>query len=155
MSAKRYAAAVLLLSCPAAQVLHAQGPASQPAGVQDARRAWQNWTLNCQGCHRPDGTGSAGTTPSVAGTVAKFLSVPRGREYLTRVPGVATAPLSDGDLSEVLNWMLWRFDQQDLPAAFAPFTADEVGDFRKRPLRLEASQLRSELLAKVGAATAP
>ncbi len=142
-------AAAFMLACSA---VHAQAPLPDAAGVQNAQRAWQNWTLNCQGCHRPDGTGSAGTTPSVAGTVGKFLSVPQGREYLTRVPGVATAPLSDVELSEVLNWMLWRFDAQDLPADFVPFTAVEVGNFRKKPLRLEASQMRSELLAKAGAA---
>ena len=145
----RWGAAAFLLACSAA---YSQAPLPAAAGVQNSQRAWQNWTLNCQGCHRPDGTGSAGTTPSVAGTVAKFLSVPQGREYLTRVPGVATAPLSDAELSEVLNWMLWRFDAQDVPAEFVPFTAVEVGNFRKKPLRLEASQMRSELLAEAGAA---
>jgi cytochrome c553 len=81
-----------------------------PAGVPNAQRAWQHWTLNCQGCHRQDGTGSEGTAPSLAGTVARFLAVPGGREYLGRVPGVATSPLSNEDLAEVMNWMLWRFD---------------------------------------------
>jgi cytochrome c553 len=122
--------------------------ASSPAGVGDPQRAWQHWTLNCQGCHRPDGTGSAGTAPSLAGTVARFLSVPGGREYLGRVPGVATSPLSDADLSEVMNWMLWRFDKEHLPAAFQPFTAAEIGRLRAAPLRLEASQMRAELLKK-------
>jgi cytochrome c553 len=155
--ARRWGAAALLLAVTAAPSLHAQAPdpGPPPVGVQNPQRAWQNWTLNCQGCHRPDGTGSAGTTPSVAGTVAKFLSAKQGREYLSRVPGVATSPLSDQELSEVLNWMLWRFDREDMPVDFVPFTAVEVGDFRKRPLRLEASQMRSELLAKVGAAAAP
>jgi cytochrome c553 len=155
IDAGRRIVTVILLAGMAAPVLHAQAAAPQPAGVQNSQRAWQNWTLNCQGCHRPDGTGSAGTTPGVAGTVAKFLAVARGREYLARVPGVATSPLSDGDLSEVLNWMLWRFDREDLPADFVPFTAAEVAGLRKRPLRLEASQMRSELLAKAGAAAAP
>lgn len=150
--ARRLATAALLLAGTVATAILAQTAAVQPAGVRNAQRAWQNWTLNCQGCHRPDGSGSAGTTPSVAGTVSRFLSAPQGREYLTRVPGVASSPLSDGDLSEVLNWMLWRFDPEHLPADFVPFTAAEVGELRKRPLRLEASQMRSELLTKAGAA---
>jgi cytochrome c553 len=150
---RQFGAAALLLAATA--VLHAQTTVDAPAGVQNGQRAWQNWALNCQGCHRPDGTGSAGTTPSVAGTVAKFLWVAQGREYLTRVPGVATSPLSDQELSEVLNWMLWRFDREDLPANFRPFSAAEVGELRKRPLRLEASRMRSELLVKAGAAAAP
>jgi cytochrome c553 len=122
--------------------------ADAPAGVMNVPLAWQNWTLNCQGCHRPDGTGSDSTSPSLAGTVAKFLWVPGGREYLGRVPGVATSGLSNADLAELMNWMLWRFDRQDLPTNFQPFSADELGQLRTRPLRLEASQMRASLLKK-------
>jgi mono/diheme cytochrome c family protein len=123
-------------------------------GVENQQRAWQHWTLNCQGCHRPDGSGSEGTAPSLAGTVAKFLSVPGGREYLARVPGVATSPLSDKDLAEVLNWMLWRFDSAHIPADFAPYTPAELGGLRVHPLRIEASQLRRDLLKKADRSTA-
>ncbi len=119
-----------------------------PPGVANAQRAWQHWTLNCQGCHRPDGSGSAATTPAIAGAVAKFLGVPGGREYLVRVPGVATSALSDADLSEVVNWMLWRFDAAHVPAGFKPYTASEVGALRTRPLRLEAAGIRRDLVAK-------
>jgi hypothetical protein len=129
--------------------------AGAPVGVDNAQRAWQHWTLNCQGCHRPDGTGSAGTAPSLAGTVARFLSVPGGREYLGRVPGVATSPLSNADLSEVMNWMLWRFDKEHLPGNFQPYTAAEIGQLRTAPLRLEASQMRAELLKKAEQSGAP
>jgi cytochrome c553 len=128
---------------------------SEPRGVENAQRAWQNWTLNCQGCHRLDGTGSATTSPSLAGTVAKFLWVPGGREYLGRVPGVATSPLSNADLAELMNWMLWRFDRENLPATFEPYTAAEIGQLRMQPLRLEASQMRSDLLTKALASGPP
>jgi hypothetical protein len=87
-------------------------------GVENPQRAWQHWTLNCQGCHRPDGHGSPGAAPDIAGAVAKFLRVDGGRDYLGRVPGVATSPLANNDLAEVLNWMLWRFDAADIPANF-------------------------------------
>jgi len=123
-------------------------PAEAPAGVTNPQRAWQNWTLNCQGCHRPDGSGSAGTAPSLAGTVSKFLTVPGGREYLGRVPGVATSALPSAELAELMNWMFWRFDREHLPADFVPFTAPEIGRLRTRPLRLEASQMREDLLKK-------
>lgn len=125
-----------------------------PPGVANAQRAWQHWTLNCQGCHRPDGTGTDQTAPSLAGTVARFLSVPGGREYLSRVPGVAASALSDADLAEVMNWMLWRFDKEHLPADFQPYTAAEIGQLRTRPLRLEASQIRADLLKKADASIA-
>jgi hypothetical protein len=117
-------------------------------GVHNAQRAWQHWVLNCQGCHRPDGTGSDATAPSIAGTVARFLHAPGGREYLGRVPGVATSPLADADLAELLNWMLWRFDAAHIPADFHPYTPEELGRLRQQPLRVEASQVRSALLKK-------
>src|SRR6202051_2067067 len=115
------------------------GACSPPAGVDNPQRAWQHWTLNCQGCHRPDGTGSAGTTPSLSGTAGPVPAVPGGREYLGRVPGVATSPLSNADLSELMNWMLWRFDKEHVPADFQPFTAAELGRLRSSPLRLRAA----------------
>lgn len=134
----------------------AQSPGdAAPAGVSNPQRAWQNWTLNCQGCHRPDGTGSAGTAPSLAGTVSKFLTVPGGREYLGRVPGVATSPLPNADLAELMNWIVWRFDKEHMPADFQPFTAEEIGRLRTQPLRLEASQMRTELLNKADGTAAP
>jgi hypothetical protein len=108
--------------------------------------------LNCRGCHRSDGSGSDATAPGIADTVAKFLLVPGGREYLIRVPGVAASPLSDTDLAEVMNWMLWRFDKEHLPANFRPYTAAEIAPLRARPLRLEASQMRSALLSGAEAA---
>ena len=125
------------------------------AGVANPQRAWQNWTLNCQGCHRPDGTGSAGTAPSLAGTVSKFLGVPGGREYLARVPGVSTSPLGNTELAELMNWMFWRFDREHLPPDFVPFTAEELGRFRSRPLRLEAAQMRTLLLEKAAGSASP
>jgi hypothetical protein len=142
-----------------AAIAAAQTPPDQsglsPAGVANPQRAWQNWTLNCQGCHRPDGSGSAGTAPSLAGTVSRFLTVPGGREYLGRVPGVATSPLPDSDLAELMNWMFWRFDKEHLPADFRPFTAQEIARLRTQPLRLEASQMRNELLKKADESAAP
>jgi mono/diheme cytochrome c family protein len=129
--------------------------ASTPAGVTNVQLAWQNWVLNCQGCHRLDGSGSDATAPSLAGTVAKFLWVPGGREYLARVPGVSTSPLSDADLAEVMNWMLWRYDREHLPSNFRPFTAAEIGPLRSRPLRLEAAGMRRDLLSKAEASGQP
>ena len=152
------AAAISVLSG-ASGIANAQTPAADsaasPAGVENPQRAWQHWTLNCQGCHRPDGTGSSGTAPSLAGTVARFLSVPGGREYLGRVPGVATSALSSADLSEVMNWMLWRFDKEHLPADFKPYSTAEIEQLRSAPLRLEASRMRADLLKKADESGAP
>jgi hypothetical protein len=68
---------------------------------------------------------------------------------------VATSPLSNADLSEVMNWMLWRFDLGNMPANFQPYTATEIGQLRTAPLRLEASRMRAELLRKADESAAP
>lgn len=116
------------------------------SGVPDSRRAEVNWTLKCQGCHRPDGGGSASTAPPLAGHVSRFTALPGGREYLGRVPGVTDAALSDKDLAELLNWTLARFDPAHLPAGFEPYTASEIGQLRKHPLRTEAATARAAIL---------
>jgi cytochrome c553 len=148
------AAASPAASSPAGASPAASSP-SAPDGVTNVQLAWQNWVLNCQGCHRLDGSGSDGTAPSLAGTVAKFLWVPGGREYLVRVPGVATSPLPDAELAEVVNWMLWRFDREHLPSNFRPFTAAEMSPLREHPLRLEAAGMRRDLLSKAQASGQP
>ncbi len=131
-------------------------PAAMP-GVDNPARARQHYILQCQGCHRPDATGSPATTPTMANFAARFLSVSGGREYLSRVPGVATAALSDKDLAELLNWTLIRFDPDHMPPDFKPYDAAEVARLRRQPLRTEASSIRRQLVTKmekVGASVA-
>lgn len=137
------------LTALASPVLADDAGSRSPTGVPRPDLAWQHWVLNCQGCHRADATGSVDTAPALAGMVAKFTRVPGGREYLARVPGVATAPLPDAELAELLNWMLWRFDSADLGAQFRPYTAEEIGALRSHPLRTEASRVRAQLLVKI------
>ena len=124
------------------------------AGAAHAGKPQVDYMLQCQGCHGAEGRGAPGTVPSFAG-VGRFLAVPGGREYLARVPGVATSPLSDADLAEVMNWMLWRYDREHLPSNFQPFTAAEIGPLRSRPLRLEAAGMRRDLLSKAAASGQP
>jgi mono/diheme cytochrome c family protein len=121
---------------------------AETPGVEREARAKMNWLLSCQGCHQQDATGSAGGAPSMVGDVARFLSVEGGREYLTRVPGVANAGMPDDQLAELLNWTLATFDSEHLPADFAPFTPEEVSVGRVRPLVSEASALRDALRKK-------
>ena len=106
-------------------------------GVPASARALSpgvNYTLHCQGCHLEDGRGTPDSVPALAGSVARFVRVPGGREYLVRVPGVAAAPLDDAATAALLNWVLRRFDPEDLPADFVPYTAAEVARGRQDPL---------------------
>lgn len=130
MSAALLAAALVLAAVPARA---ASGPAL-------------DYTLECQGCHRADGAGTPGSVPALRDSVARFLAVPGGREYLVRVPGVAQAPLDDAALAAVLNWMLERFDRAHVPVSFAPYTPEEVGRLRAQPL-IDAEAVRKRLLA--------
>lgn len=120
------------------------GPGS---GVSNASRARVNWMLKCQGCHRPDASGSPETTPTMADEVARFLAAPEGRDYLARVPGVATAALPDDQLAELLNWTLLTFDSGHVPTDFKPYSPQEIGALRLRPLRTDAPAMRARIMA--------
>ena len=93
-----------------------------PAG-HDAEQAHVDYMLKCQGCHRPDGSGDDQSAPPLRGVVARFLTVPGGREFLGRVPGVATANLDDARLvrrlivdDHLAGVLLWRnYAQQGGP----------------------------------------
>lgn len=62
--------------------------------------------------------------------VGYFLHSPEGREFLIRVPGVATSSLADGELTEMMNWLLLNFSVRELPDPFVPFSIEEVAALR-------------------------
>lgn len=143
-----------LLSIAAAAVLvmgdaRAEDQTARIPGVGNPRQAHIDYMLKCQGCHRPDGSGDKLSNPAMNGTVAHFLRVPGGREYLGRVPGVATTDLDDARLANLLNWTLHRFDRGGIPADFKPYDAAEIGRLRASPLRVEAARTRAALVAKM------
>ena len=106
------------------------------------------YALNCQGCHRADGSGTGDSVPPLVNSVARFLTVPGGREYLVQVPGVAQAPLDDATLAAVMNWMLERFDKAHIPPGFVPYDAAEIGRLRTKPLT-DVEGVRKRLLAAI------
>jgi hypothetical protein len=118
-------------------------------GVIDPQQAHIDYMLKCQGCHRPDGSGDEVSNPPMNGKVARFLSVPGGRQFLGQVPGVATVDLDDARLANLLNWTLYRFDSANIPADFQPYSAEEIADLRKSPLRIERLRIRGALVAKM------
>jgi len=119
--AARAAAALVLAGVLAAPAAGVEGPAL-------------DYALECQGCHLADGAGTAGSVPALAGSVARFVHLPGGREYVLRVPGVAQSTLDDAALAALMNWLLPHFDAAHLPADFAPYTAEEIGRARRAPL---------------------
>ena len=82
----------------------------------------------------PDGTGLASVVPTLHDIPGRMLAAPEGRSYIVRVPGAAQAPISDGKLADVLNWILQDFSRDTLPENFEPLTADEVRTARGKLL---------------------
>ncbi len=122
-------------------------------GVYNALQAHSDYKLKCQGCHRPDGSGDSVSNPPMNGHVARFLGVPGGRAFLGRVPGVATVDLDDARLANLLNWTLYRFDRGHLPRNFKPYSATEISELRKQPLRAERASVRARLIAQMPGVT--
>lgn len=135
----------LALALVAMPMVASAEPSAMP-GVERPERARQNYILKCQGCHGSEAHGDRSLTPPMAGMVSRFLAVPGGRDYLARVPGVATAPVGDAELAELLNWTLYRFDAAHVPAGFQPYRASELARLRKSPLRTEAAAMRQSLV---------
>jgi len=89
-----------------------------------------DYVLHCAGCHRFDGSGSD-RVPALD-QIGTVLARDGGRQYLSRVPGAAQAPLTDARLAALLNWLVGRFaGAPPVPA----YSAAEVGQLRSAPLR--------------------
>ncbi len=130
-----------------ARALLAAGLALGLSGPARAGSPGVDYALHCMGCHRADGRGT-GDIPALADYVGNFPAVPRGRAFLVRVPGVAQSALGDADLAGVLNWVLLEFSPDELPADFAPYTADEVGRLRQQPL-VDVERERAALVRRI------
>jgi len=124
----------------------AVGNISTMPGVSNIGRARTNYALNCQGCHMASGVGTPGRVPKMAGFVSTFLEAEGGREYLVRVPGITNAAISDEELAELANWMLYTFDPGHIPDDFSPFTTEEIARNRPHSLTIEAGRQRARLL---------
>lgn len=112
-----------------------------------AKRARQNWMLNCMGCHKVDGSGHGDDSmPDLRRQVATLLHAPGGREYLSRVPGITNTPLSDRHLAELIDWVLISFDPEHIPVDHRPYKPEEVGKWRKMPLTTNAAEYRAGLV---------
>ena len=115
------------------------------AALADGERLYAK---HCVVCHKADGRGDFGVYPPLAGRLGAFVATSEGRAYLARVlayglygpikvdkrPYNGLMPplpqLADGDIAALLNHVLTTLGGDDLPAGFAPFTADEVAGHR-------------------------
>ena len=106
-----------------------------------------NYLLYCTGCHAADGAGKPPNVPSLRDELGRMISVPEMRSYLVRIPGASQAPISDADLTDVINWLLREFNSNTLPANFEEYTVGEVSNARRNiladPLRYRAEHWKS------------
>jgi cytochrome c553 len=94
----------------------------------------RDYILACAGCHGIQGVSNPNLVPSLQGLVGYFLDLPEGRAYLSRLPNVAFSTLSDEQLAEVLNYMVFEIGAGSAPAGARPYVAAQVGEWRRRPL---------------------
>ena len=136
----------LLLRCllaPVAQARTLPNPNQRPAQgnevppVPIAQAGYSvpvNYQLQCAGCHRDHGEGSAANdTPRRQGFVGNFLRVPGGREFLVRVPGISQSALNDQQIADLLNWLLARDGMagNSSPEQWRPYSGEEVRRVRQ------------------------
>ena len=93
-----------------------------------------NYLLYCSGCHLPHGEGNPPNVPNLHNELGSMMVVPEMRSYLAQVPGSAHAPITDAELTDVLNWMLEQFSSDTLPDDFKKLTVEEVTEARSEIL---------------------
>jgi mono/diheme cytochrome c family protein len=109
--------------------------AETPAPVTTTfTRPQRNYLLGCGGCHGENGISNSKLVPDLFDQVGYYLNIPEGREYLVRLPNVAFSVMSDEELTDMLNFMVFRIGGASAPAHTAPYTVAEVGRLRKQPL---------------------
>jgi mono/diheme cytochrome c family protein len=111
----------------------AQSPRPQPDALP-LDRVQTQFVLRCGGCHGVEGRSPPANVPQLRGTATYFLCTAAGRDYAARLPNVAQSPLSDRELAEVMNYVMFNLADGKTPAASRPYTAEEIGALRRRPL---------------------
>ena len=103
-----------------------------------------NYTLQCMGCHTPDGAGVPDRVPSIRTTLLPFARMPEGRQFLVQVPGSAQSTLSNAELATLLNWMIDNLSEER--GDYQRFTEEEVARYRPHAL-VGVRATRERLLA--------
>ena len=119
-----------------------------PAADADDHRARTNYMIHCQGCHLPEAVGFVGKVPRMKDFVGYFLHSREGREFVIRVPGVATSSLPDDELTEMMNWLLLTYSADQLPQPFVTFSTEEVAALRP-DLEANPEKTRMRILRQI------
>jgi len=127
----------------------ASGAMAAPSGYETyADRARMNYALYCAGCHQMNGKGAPGLVPDLGEYLGRFAQHSESRSFLAQVPGASSSPLDNAELAEVLNWILYTMNAEQLEPVFKPYTEEEVAEYRRTPL-LEVITVRDRLVEKL------
>ena len=108
------------------------------------------YLMGCVGCHGEAGVTMSQKVPDLKDQIGYFLHLPEGRAYLVRLPNVAFAPISDKELADMMNYMVFTLGGSSAPKDARPYSAAEVGKLRKQPLtEVPLFQYRSELVERL------
>lgn len=120
-------------------------------GSQKISPASELYVLNCQGCHGARGEVGSEDIRPLAFAFSTFTQTGRGRAYIMRIPGIANAPIADGPLTNLLNYLteLWRPDLDGDKSR--PFNEAEVGALRHKPL-LDVAAERAAVIRELATA---
>jgi hypothetical protein len=140
----------LAVGCLIAALVAAAGVTAVPAVTSLNDVQW-TYLERCGGCHGIQGSSAPSEVPSLRGQVGYFLCTPETRAYLIRLPSVATAPLSDRELANLMNFVVFDLGgAAGGPRDYDKFTDSEVRDLRKRPLKdINLTRYRAGLVERL------
>lgn len=109
--------------------------------------AQSSYMEGCGGCHGLQGSSARDDIPELRDAVGWFLCTPSGREYIVRLPNVAFANADDQMLADLMNFVVFGLGGDSVPAGAVPYSAEEVGTLRRRPLKnMPLAQMRADIL---------
>jgi hypothetical protein len=132
-------------------------PAAAAAMMTDPELAQSDFVEQCAGCHGVRGSSIPAHLAELKDRVGFFMCTPESRAYLLRLPNVAHSRLTDnGQLADLMNYVIFVLGGTSAPAGTKPFTAEEVARERQFPLTSgsltgERLRLAKEAIRKCGA----
>jgi mono/diheme cytochrome c family protein len=119
----------------AALLAAASGRLSADPAVTPLSASQSTYLQRCGGCHGIQGISNPTVVPTLRGQVGQFLCTQEGREYLLRLPSIATSPLSDRQVADLMNFVVFSLGDAQPDAVRAPlFQSGEVHESRRKPL---------------------
>jgi mono/diheme cytochrome c family protein len=141
------------------QLSSAAADTSSSASIPTINHTVSNYLQSCGGCHGIQGRSAIGLVPQLRDRVGWFLCTPEGRDFIVQLPDVAFAGISDQELADVLNFMMFQLGGASTPKGATPYSAAEVKQLRENtPLRTGVRARRqavvTELVKSCGADSA-